>query len=361
MSRTLRSLGAVALAALTVPLLGVAPAYAASSSEPAATGAYFYSLGTFDTGTPAGTPRNVTGEATDGVAAEHLAVAVRVPGQVDKQSFLLFDLATVPSDATVTKAVVTVPLAEHAMGDPRTANLQNQPAPTKVRACAAGDEGFNGNDGASLTESPTFDCKALSIEAKESADKKAYVFDISSLAATWLSGANSGIALVPTEAALAQPFQVVFLQAAKATIAVEFTPAAPEIDVAPPPLPDVYVAPTQPDFGTFNPGTPPSFVAPGPAPAPAPVPQAQAAPAAPQAPAAQLNNTVPVESLSPTTGFWLVGFLLLAALALLSLIMGDPRAAARGSTGRPSRLSQSLQAQQRAPRGAPAIRRPIGV
>jgi len=251
-NKVLRATAVVAAAGLAVPLWGVPSAYAASSSEPASTGAYFYSAGIDKPEQVAAPPPNVTGMATDGVAPEHLAVAVNAPGRTDKMSFLYFDLATVPFDATVDKAVITVPLAENSppTTDPREANVQRSAAPNKVRVCMAGDEGFSGEDGASFATAPTVDCKAFSGAATESADKKSYVFDVTALAKIWMTEANNGLALVPAEGADSSPFQVVFLPFANATVAVQYTEPPAEVE------PEVFTPdiPLTPDVGSGTSG-----------------------------------------------------------------------------------------------------------
>lgn len=345
-------LGAIALACGTVPLVGAAPAYAESATEPGSVGAYYYSAGIDKPDAAPAPPPNVTAMGTDFVAEGHLPVAVRVPGETDKMSFLAFDLDTVPLDATITTAVVTLPLAEDtAASDPRTANDQRSPAPQKVRACAAGPEGFNGEDGQSFAQAPTFDCEAFSAIAKESADKKSYVFDVSALAATWLTGSNNGIALVPADGADASEFQVVFLPANKASITVGFTLPPEEIEVVPPtvtvPEPAPFTGGTgTTDFGGFTGGTdvavPPTLPEAVPQPQAMPVPTAAVAQSPATTPVAQVRA---IESLTPTSMFWVLGLALAGLLALLSRIMGDSEVAV-ASAGSSSRLSRALKAQR---------------
>ena len=360
-----RRAGAVVVAAgLAVPLWAVPSASAATSSEPAATGAYFYSEGIDKPEQSPAAPPNITGDRTDMVAAEHLAVAVRVPNRVDKMSFLSFDLTSVPFDATITSAVISVPLAPDGDG-----NMSQSPAAAKVRACAAGDEGFNGEDGASFAQAPSVKCDAFMAPAKDSADKKSYTFDISALASTWLTDANNGLALTAADGATSSPFQVVFMPFAKATIAVTFTAPPTEIDttVVAPAIPDstdVGGGGFASDPGTFDSGSVDSgSVDTAPAPefgvAESPVvdtavpePEVGAPAAAPvtagAAPVA-VNNVAssrPSEVLNPTTSAWLGALLFAGLLALLSLIMGDAKVPAR--TASQTRLSQALQERERA-------------
>jgi len=343
-------IGAVALATAAVPFLGVTPAYAESSTITPGSQGYFNAAGIDKPEqSPAAPPNPIN--SVDGVDKDHLAVAAR-NGMEDKVSALMFDLSTLGFGSIVTKAELTLPLA---VG---TTNLQSGGAPEKVRVCAAGDAGFGGEDGAAIALAPERLCKVFASPAgKFSADKKAYVYDITKLAAVWVDGANDGLTLTAAEGALTTPFQVVFQPGPKVSLAVEYTPGAP--------LPGELTAPpvdsgsdsgvsSSPDFGGFSGGTdvaPPSDSGFGAVAAPvvpeAPAPVAGVAPqaAAPQtAPAAA--GPVDLENLQPTTAFWLGGLLLAGLLALLSLIMGDSTTSA-AATKRPSRLANALSDRQR--------------
>lgn len=346
MNKVLRATAVVVAAGLAVPLWAAPSAYAAaaSASEAASDGAYFYREGISKPDPLPFAPPNVTGEA-DGVAKGNLAVAASA-GAEDKVSFLRFSLADVPFDAVVTKAILTVPLVPNGNG-----NVVLSPGPAKVRACMAGDAGFSGDDAANITLAPERLCKEFAAPAKATADEKAYEFDITGLAGQWLAVGNDGVALTAAEGAASAPFQIVFAPFSEATLKYEFT-AAPETT-----LPD-FSAPTtgSTDVGTtfdsgFSGGTLPSVdsgfgsveapavdtALPEPAPAAAPAPEPEVA---------QVQNVaLAAPSITPGTAFWIGALLLGAMLALLSLILGDSRVATPGAA-RPSRLSQALQARQ---------------
>ena len=373
MSKTLRATAVLAAAGLAVPLWAVPSAFAETSTEPAATGAYFYSLGIDKPEQSPTQPPPITQNMTDGVAPEHLGVAVRAPGQVDKVSFLSFDLVSVPFDATITKAVATVPLAENGGG-----NSQMSPAPEKVKACAAGDEGFNGEDGANIQGAPSRLCDEFEVVAKATPDGKAYEFDVSALASTWLTAANNGMALTP--AVLTSPFQVVFKPFAEATLAVEFTmpPAEVTTDFVTPEVPAAPEAGTgfSGDTGSFDSGFAGGGTADsggtgfGAVEAPSidsalPEPDtAEAAPAAePEvAPTAVRNVALAGDApLTPTPAFWLGLLAAGSLLLLLGLILGDNRVPAKSAAGSQSRLSQALQQRQRSSAGGARSSRPLGI
>lgn len=358
MSKVLRLIGAVALATATVPFLGVGPASAADTTVSPSSQGYFYAEGIRKPDPVPAAPPNVTNIVVDRVGAGNLAVAAAA-GKEDKVSFLLFDLLDVVPGSTVTKAQLTLPLVPN---DENNASFGQ--APEKVRACMAGDEGFNGDDGNAIQDAPARKCDVFSAPAKASADAKSYVIDLTKLAQMWVDSANDGVALTAAEGAATTPFQVVFAGGDKIKLAVTYTAAPDSIlpPVAPPvTTPDLGagfsggVAPAPSvDSGFGSVGSPALPVAPAPAPGVAP-----AAAPAPVAAAAPIRSIALSTSARPTNQFWLGGLLLVAVLALLSLIMGDTRVAAAGS--KPSRLARALSERQRSTVARPAFGRPATI
>lgn len=366
MSRSTRAAAAVAVAVLAVPCWTV-PAQADTGTEPATSGAYFYSAGIAKPDAAPAAPPNVTASA-DGVAAGKLAVAAR-GGQVDKVSFLFFSLSNVPFGSEISKAELTVPIAEG------RDNVQLAAAPAKVRACKNGPEGFGGEDGASMALAPSLLCDQFAAPASPSADGKSYVFDLSGLAAEW-SQANDGVALAPADGADSTNFQVVFESPEKAQLAYEFTPAAEQtgtdagtgssdggtgtgsgggvVDVGGSGSTDLGGGFDAGTGSTSSGGT--GF---GTLDAPLTAGELPGAPAPETLDGEQPTLAVqrsaaggPVSSSDPTVGFWLTGLLLAGVLAVTSLVMGDPRGASVAQSGTQSRLSQALAAASRG--GAPS-------
>jgi hypothetical protein len=363
-NKVLRASVVVAAAGLAVPLWAVPSAFAASASEQASIGAYFYRQGITTEGMglpvePPSKPPNVTGEAADGVAKGNLAVSAQ-GGQEDKVSFLQFGLAEAPLEGTIDSALLNVPLVPSSP----PSNISFNEKPELVRVCMAGDSGFFGQDGESILLAPERLCDKYSSEpGKLSKDGKSYVFDITGLAATWLE-ANDGLALTVAEGAESSPFQVVFAPADKATLAYSFTASE-----------EVLETPALPDTGTsFDSGTAPldSGFTGGELPSvdsgfgsvespivdtALPEPQTMGAPAPPPDVAGTpVRNVAAMKEapLTPSASFW-AGLLALAGIVgLLSLIMGDPRVAAAGTATSQSRLSKALQGRQ----GAAATRGP---
>jgi hypothetical protein len=350
-------LGALTLATATVPFLGVGPAAASETTISPSTTGYFYAEGIRKPDESPAAPPNLTGQHTDGVAAGNLAVAAQ-GGQEDKVSFLLFDLLDVVPGSVVSKATLTLPLVENSPPE----NVSYGQDPVKVRACAAGDEGFNGDDSSSIQDAPARKCDVFAAPAKASADGKAYVIDITKLAQTWVDSANDGVALTAADGAATTPFQVVFA-GDKVKLAVSFTAGSVTPPVAPPVLGGVTppstgfnggVAPAPPvDAGFGAVAQPLTPVAPAPAPGIAPAPAAAPAAAAPAVPVALST------SVRPSNQFWLGGLLLAVVLVLLSLIMGDTTVAA--ANARPTRLARALSARQRGIGTTPGFGRPATI
>ncbi len=360
MRRSRRGAATALAVGLTLPLWAATPAIAAdlSGSEPASSGAYFSSAGIAKPDVSPQAPPNVTASA-DGVGPGNLAVAARA-GMEDKVSFLFFSLNDVPLDGVVTKAVLTVPLVAN---DPD--NLSSGQAPEKVRACKAADTGFGGEDGAALSLAPERLCEEFQAPGKASDDGKGYVFDITALAATWLDS-NDGVALTTADGASTTPFQVVFGSAEQSTLSYSYSAPEPEAVVALPVEPDtgsgVVDAPTF-DSGTsgggfavdegvgsdggFTGSTDAPVIDSGPVDAApvdsAPVPEAAAPVTAVTVTSVARELAAP--TLRPSASAWLGGLLLVAALALLSLVLGDPRVPQRAAST--TRLSAALQARER--------------
>lgn len=292
---------------------------------------------------------------TDRVAPGNLAVAQSIPNaQSDKESFIRFDLVGVPLDAVIESAVITVPLAPD---DPATGNQSANPAPEKVKACATGPEGFaDGVDAGAYDEKPTLDCKRLDVVAKATADGKAYTFDVTPLAKTWLVDLNDGIGLTP--AVKDQPFQVVFQPGSKATIAMTYSapsstpvePVLPPAPVAPPVAPPpVFNAPiAQPNIG-------PAPVQPQPAPQPAPAPKPKVA--APRTPVNAVAVARPgfTESNDLSAGFWLAALAGVGLLGVVSLILGNPEVPVAASSVQ-NGVGRALDERRRVRGGRTAVR-----
>lgn len=359
MSKVVRLIGAIALATATVPFLGVSPASADDATLAPSTAGYFYAEGIRKPDESPAAPPNLTGDHFDGVAKGNLAVSAK-GGSEDKVSFLLFDLLDVLPGSTVSKATLTLPLVDNAPPD----NVSYGQDPAKVRACAAGDEGFNGDDGIAIQDAPARKCDVFSSPAKASVDGKSYVIDITKLAQTWVDANNDGIALTAAEGASTTPFQVVFASADKIKLALSYTagssltpPVAPPVTAGVPPVDSgfsggVAPAPTvDSGFGTV--ASPVVPVAPAPAPGVAPAPAT--APVA-QAPAVPVALST---SIRPTTPFWLGGLLLALALILISLIMGDTSVSQANT--KPTRLARALAARQRGIAASPGFGRPATI
>ncbi len=357
LSRSGRLLGAAVLACASVPLLGVGAAHADSAVKTPTNSGYFYAQGVDKPDESPANPPNLGADA-DGVSPGNLAVASK-GGSEDKVSFLYFDLFDLAPGTVISKAVVTLQTVNNPPSD-----LSFQASPDKVVACMAGDEGFNGDDGAGLAKNaPKRLCDKFSAPAKASADNKAYEFDVTALANTWLTGNNEGVAFTTSMSAKSSNFQVVFGAAPTATLALTYalpgvTPTVPvgqgTTPAVTPQVPSTGgLQPTdngfQPSDSGFAPAPTTDFGAPSvaepfvPA-APNPAPQQAPVVDQPQATPALTPVSVREASMRPGSSFWLVAILGAGALALLSLIMGD--AAVPAAAASRSRLTKALSSRQ---------------
>lgn len=325
MSRVVRLValtGALLLGLASALLLGADPARAEESVRTPSNSGYFY-VGGVDK--PEQSPQDVpnVGDQTDGVAPTHLPVAA-TGGEENKVSFLYFDVFDLPEGTVIDKAVLTmVPLPNTPPTD-----ISYQAAPEKVAACMAGDEGFAGDDGEPLSKAPSRLCDKFQTIGK-AGPGGTYEFDVTALAASWLSGTNEGIALTPADRTQSSNFQVVFDSAPGNSLKLSYTlpqGQEPEVPVAPP------LAPVDTGTGTALPpvdtggglvsGPPIGSGGPVAVP-PAVVPQPQTP--AGGTPVATTNAGSVSAPMRPTNAFWLGGLALLATLLLVSLVAGDPR------------------------------------
>lgn len=344
MSRGLRLLSAAAVACASLTLFGVPAAHADTADIVPSNSGYFYQGGVDK---PEESPATIPnpGDTTDGVGATHLAVAAK-GGTEDKVSFLYFDMFNLPLDATIDQAIVKLVLIPNT---PPT-DISYQASADNVIACMAGDSGFSGDEAVGIAKAPDRLCDKFKAPAKLSSDGKAYEFDITSLANSWLTGANDGVAFTRSDSAPSSNFQVVFDSPSTASMKVSYT--APEVEAPEVPVVDV------PGTTTGGVVTPPSDGGTGgfaPSPGtglggdPGIVPTAPEAGVPPVVPP-QTGGSTPVRtvalstSMRPTNAFWLGGVVLVIALVIVSLVCGDPRVAASHRTS--SRLTKALSARQ---------------
>lgn len=342
MSRGLRLLGALGLACATLPVFAVPAAHADSALLVPSNSGYFFAAGVDKPDASPAAPPNL-GTDVDGVAAGHLAVAAK-GGKEEKVSFLYFDVFNLPAGAVVDKAVVRMVLVPNA---PPT-DISFQAAPANVIACMAGDQGFNGDDAVGLAKAPSRLCDKFKAPAKLSSDGKSYEFDITGLASTWIDGANDGVAFTAADTAPSSNFQVVFDAAPTASMDVSYTAPPAETPVDTP----VTTVPGGSVGGVVTPPDAGGGFAPQPSTGFGQVPDAVVPPTTDtglppvttpgQAPARKVAALS--TSMRPTNTFWLGGLALLIALAVISLVCGDPRVAAGRQQN--SRLSKALSARQ---------------
>lgn len=354
--RTPTRIATTAVAVAAVFPIGIGPAHAETATETAALGAYYSRL------TPAKTDEMPADPApyfnrlnSDRVAPGNLAVAVVAPNQSDKESFVGFELSsvsllTIDHTVTITKATVTAPLAPDDAD-----NRSVSPAPDKVKACAAGTEGFYDADAGAYDEKPSVDCGVFTAPAKATADGKAYQFDVTQAAQSWLTGSNEGIALVPAK--VDQPFQVVFQGRDKITIAYEYTATPIDTGVGPVvPIPTTVPLPPVSGGSVYTPpntSVPPTVNTPVTRPTPTVAPRPAVAPRQqqPQQFAAAAGYS---EVGTPSFLFWLAAIAGVFLIGAISLFLGSPEVPVAASS-RQNGVGRALDERRRVA-GRPGVR-----
>jgi hypothetical protein len=348
---------AVAIATAMIPALE-SPAAAETSSEHASIGAYFWkdklpSTIVVDPDGPEGPvpavvqPNPVNGQDTDLdlVARNELAVAVTLPGESNKETYLAWDLTTVPLDATITGFSVISPLSDLPPStDIEKLSRTTEPSLAPIKACAA-TQGFGDTDAGAYENKPTYDDKRC-VPAKYDAAKKAFTYDVKSFANGFATADVSGVALVPADPTVA--FQVVFGPATKHVASITYTTPGEE---TPQELPEAPVPPAVDTGGGSTPGS--GFV-----PVPTTPDLGGVVPTGPQAPGVapsvpQPQGGVPVASVtvpsSPPPAFWLLGLGMVALLLAMSAVTGSPLTAA-GARRRQGHVLRQVERRNRATR-----------
>ena len=356
MRRLHRALAASCAAVVAVPLWAL-PASAETATETASSVAYFSNAGVRQPdAAPQPLPNLISDSQVDGVAPGNLGVAAE-GGRESKVSFVFFSLSSLPPDAVISRAVMTVPLAPD-----DNANRRTSPKPENVRACAPDDTGFGGQDGQPLNAAPDPTGNGLGypgaparkcdvFSAPATGGPEEYVFDLTALAATWTT-ANDGVALTRTDTSDAA-FQVVFTPNAR--LDLEYTaPAAEDLgatDTGGEISVDAGSSTGEVSIGGFDSGSGTSDLSGGSfsggsAPLTAPLDAGLAPETATDAPAVAARPQAavgPIEDLALTPGFWLAALLLTGLLGFLGLVLGDPKVPAPAAV-RPTRLTKALSA-----------------
>lgn len=265
----------------------------------------------------------------------------------DKETYLAWGLYDIPTKSSLSSFKVTMPLDQEAKG-----NVFAEPP--KLIACLP-KQAWSGGDGAEqFAGKPKDDCSSAAAGTFDD-KKKAYTFDLTSFAQTWVDGdTNNGVA-IRHALDYAKPFQVVFLPADKVKAEMAYVPAT----TAPTTQPTVPAAsgggapavPADPSLDAGSGGSIPGVDTGTLAGGEVDVPTSTGAAGGPQpVTASQPTQTVP-RALSfdtgPTPAFWLAVLGGVILLGLASLTLGDaavPLAATQSRGG----LTRALDKRRRA-------------
>jgi hypothetical protein len=348
---------ALLLSGLTIALGAAMPMTPASSAVPASSPIttrvvqsawYWYKQADAGAGTgveaapePSGVPKNDTSVAyTGGTTTDK--------DQPSKETYLAFDLTGVTAGASVTAFTFTIAL------DKKSPQLQTT-APALV-ACLPVRTWSNGL-GQPWVAKPAEDCStAIAADGKYDAKTRAYTFSVPSMAQVWISDSNTGVAIrhkTPAGTSSAAPFQLNFAAPTAITARLTYEPAfvpPPSDPTTQQPNPTQQVPPTDTSgSGTGTSGSGLGAIS-GPSDTTGSVPAATTPTLAPSPelapkPVASGVHIAPAAAIPPV-GFWLLGAAALAALALISLVLGDTSGPDPAQPGRDGRLDRVLRARR---------------
>jgi hypothetical protein len=208
--------------------------------------------------------------------------------------------------------------------DPTASNLAASDGPALV-ACPAIEPFTPGAGPTPLSKAPA---QALNIcvDGKYDAAKKAYTFDLATLAGDWAAGAPAnGVVIRPKQTQTTQ-FNYAFLGLNKITIAAVYSASTPGLaPTVPAPAADAGSGFAAAPPAGFSGGPPVAPLNPVSAPVTAPQPQVLP-PAAPvvAAPAAAPSVRPVAETLRPGGAFWLMLLVIAGLLLAAGLVLGDP-------------------------------------
>lgn len=339
MNRIARAL-VLAVPAVAGQLLLVAPVFADDGAANPIQSAWYWYRPT--DASPVAPPSALSPASDPTTPAGGLPVSPNATdGTSQKESYIAFDLSAIPATATVNSFVITAPIIE---------NNSKQSEQPKIIACVSARTWAAGEALAWSTK-PVADCTAAKVDGAFDAVRKAWTFQVSSMAGFWLAGGNTGVALLNDPTYKQKPYQVVF-DSAKITAQASWTPAVvtppnstpnvPAPEAAPPPVPPTYSGGSS--TGSLGGGsyTPPTFTPP----VTQPQPQVAQGPQTQQVAVASIP--IRVGSAAPTAGFWVLAIAMAGLLALSSWILGQTPKVEPVAVAGTSRLDRALRARRKA-------------
>jgi hypothetical protein len=204
-------------AALVVPAsVGVvlSPVAAGDASSPQttqvlATQSTYFWAGQVGAQNVAGTDVAPPAPVTDPtVPSGDVAVAgPEVNGQTNKETYLEFDVSAVPAGSTITSFVVTLPVDQSSQAQSFTPPNTQPP----IIACTPNGAWSGGANGAqALAGKPSDTCATDAPTFKSKDGGKTYTADIVSIAQSWVTNVNTGVAVADDPHNSNTAYQVVF-------------------------------------------------------------------------------------------------------------------------------------------------------
>lgn len=269
---------------------------------------------------PVPNPSVPTGDLA--VAGPEAPAAAGTPAGPVAESYLAYDLSSVPVGSTITSFIVSLPVD--------AGGVNANPIGASIVACLPKTAWSGGESAAAYGGKPADSCDVHSPKVAAADGGKRYTVDIATIAQQWLkpNALNLGVAIRDNPSNTSTAYQVVFGPASALshlTASVTYLPPGPGAGpivasagggttaVPPPnnPAPSTQVPPVAPVPATS--AQPAQVVTP-----PAPV----VAPTAPMVASA----SKPADGSAPPLGFWIALVLILMLLVTTTFVLADPRA-----------------------------------
>ncbi|HVV75780.1 MAG TPA: DNRLRE domain-containing protein [Mycobacteriales bacterium] len=319
---------AIGTVLLPVPtLLGSAHAGTAVTVKvPLAQASWFWrgqpgAIGSTGIAPPAAVPDPEVPAGDLAVSGPEAPAAAGLPAGPIAETYLLFDVSSLPVGATVTSFVVSLPVDSK--------GVTADPVGATIIACPATTGWSGGQTAAAYGGKPTDGCDVHSpkLTAVDGGDR--YTVDIADIAQRWVkpNALNLGVAITDNPTNTLTAYQVVFgpptaLTGLAAT--VTYTAPASEPTSAPPSAGGRVVATGTGSGGDATPVTTTEPLPPG---LPAQVAQPPAPTVAPVTPVVAMT-VKPADPSAPPLGFWVALVLIVLLLGATTFVLAEPRAMA---------------------------------
>lgn len=268
---------------------------------------------------PAPNPSVPSGDLA--VAGPEAPAAAGTPAGPVAETYLSFDMSSVPAGSTITSFVLSLPVD--------AGGVNANPAGASIVACAPKTAWSGGEAAAAYGGKPADACDVHSPKLAAADGGKRYTVDIAAIAQQWVKphALNLGVAITDNPANTTTVYQVVFGPAAAlARLGASVTYRPPGAGTGPivatgGTATSAAPPPTAPAPSTQVPPVSPAPLPTGPSAQVSNPPAPVVAPTTPAAAAA----TRPSDGSAPPLGFWIALALVVMVLATAAFVLADPR------------------------------------